>query len=87
MSVKLHFLHLHSKEFSENCSDTSEEQGERFHQNAKDMERRYEGFWDENMLADYCWSLCRDTSTPHKRKALKRSLHETCKPRKKLTIN
>ena len=24
------------------------------------MEKRYQGRWDERMLADYCWSLERD---------------------------
>ena len=24
------------------------------------MEKRYQGSWDERMLADYCWSLKRD---------------------------
>ncbi|GBL79247.1 hypothetical protein AVEN_92469-1 [Araneus ventricosus] len=39
----------------------SEEQGERFHQDVRDIERRYQGRWDVNMLADYYWMLRRET--------------------------
>ena len=60
MSLKLHFLESHVDNFPGNNSDFSEEQGERFHQDIKVMERRYQGRWDERMLADYCWSIKRD---------------------------
>ena len=43
MSVKLHFLHSHLDFFPDNLGDASEEQGERFHQDIKDIERRYQG--------------------------------------------
>ncbi|EFN85286.1 hypothetical protein EAI_02819, partial [Harpegnathos saltator] len=26
-----------------------------FHQDIKEMEKRYQGRWDIHMLADYCW--------------------------------
>jgi hypothetical protein len=35
-------------------------QGERFHQDIKEMEKRYQGRWNEHMMADYCWMLMRD---------------------------
>ena len=54
MSVKMHFLRSHLCYFSENCGNFSEEQGERFHQDISDMEKRYQGRWDVNFLADYC---------------------------------
>jgi hypothetical protein len=57
MSLKLHFLHNHLEYFPENLGTLSEDQGERFHQDIKEMERRYQGRWDVSMLADYCWSL------------------------------
>lgn len=60
MSVKLHFLHSHIDKFPENLGDYSEEQGERFHQDIKLMEERYQGRWDDHMMADYCWNLIRD---------------------------
>lgn len=87
MSLKLHFLDSHLDKFPENLGDYSEEQGERFHQDIKEMERRYQGFWDVNMMSDYCWNLKRDTSVKHKRKALKRTFHERCRPSKKARLH
>ncbi|GBP93530.1 hypothetical protein EVAR_66227_1 [Eumeta japonica] len=47
----------------------SDEQGERFHQDLRTFEERHQGFWDENMLGDYCWSIIRETdSNNYKRK-------------------
>ena len=46
--------------FPDNLGDYSDEKDERFHQNLKVMEERYEGRWDINMLADYRWSIKRD---------------------------
>ena len=40
MSIKVHFLHSHLDYFPANLGDVSEEQGERFHQDIKEMERR-----------------------------------------------
>lgn len=78
MSVKMHFLRSHLDYFPENCGYFSEEQGERFHQDLRVMEERYQGRWDVKFLADYCWCLKRDVqSTQHKRKSMKRSfIHE-----------
>ena len=50
MLLKIHFLHAHLDIFSENLGDESE----RFHQEIKVMETRYEGFWNEAMMGDYC---------------------------------
>lgn len=37
------------------------------------METRYQGEWDCNIMADYCWSIQRDSSAyPHIRKWYKR---------------
>ena len=73
MSIKVHYLHSHLSEFPENLGDVSEEQGERFHQNVKVMEEHYQGRWNCNMMADYCWSLMRDVPyAVHKRLATKR---------------
>jgi len=60
MSLKLHFLASHLDYFPSNLEAVSEEQGERFHQDLKEVERRYQGRWDVNMMADYCWSIARD---------------------------
>ena len=73
MSMKVHFLFSHLDKFPENLGDVSDEQGERFHQDIKTMEERYQGRWDEVMIADFCWSLKRDCSdTRHRRKSNKR---------------
>ena len=70
MSLKLHFLNSHLDFFPPNLGAVSEEQGERFHQDIKDMERRYQGTWDVRMMGDYCWMLHREhTDIPHKRKS------------------
>ncbi|PNF15056.1 hypothetical protein B7P43_G16761, partial [Cryptotermes secundus] len=60
MSLKVHFLHSHVDYFPENLGAYSEEQGERFHQDVRDIERRYQGRWNANMLADYCWMIKRE---------------------------
>ena len=61
MSIKLHFLHGHLINFPENTVAASDEQGERFHQDLKVMEERYQGRWDVHMMADYCWSIKPDS--------------------------
>ena len=75
MSVKVHFLHSHLEYFPENLGALSEEQSERFHQNIKIMEKRYQGRWNVNMIADYCWCLMRDEENfKPSRKSKKRKL-------------
>ncbi|EZA54308.1 hypothetical protein X777_06138, partial [Ooceraea biroi] len=77
MSLKVHFLNSHIDVFPENLGDVSEEQGEKFHQDIKEMERRYQGRWRATMLADYCWCLQRDeVNANHKRRSGTRSLQE-----------
>ncbi len=56
LSVKLHLLHNHIDFFPDNLGDISEEHGERYHQDKKDIERRYQGRRNAVMIADYCWS-------------------------------
>jgi hypothetical protein len=72
MSLKVHFLYSHLDYFPNNLGDFSEEQGERFHQDIKEMERRYQGRYDIHMMADYCWSLKRDESSNYKRMSMTR---------------
>uniref|UniRef100_A0A1B6BZC3 Uncharacterized protein n=1 Tax=Clastoptera arizonana TaxID=38151 RepID=A0A1B6BZC3_9HEMI len=43
MSLKIQFFNSHLDYFPENLGDFSEEQGERFHQDIKLMEKRYQG--------------------------------------------
>lgn len=73
MSVKLHFLASHLDYFPSNLGAYSEEQGERFHQDICQMEHRYQGRWNVNMMADYCWTLKRaNPAVTHKKKCRKR---------------
>ena len=73
MSIKVHFLSSHLDCFPDNLGDVSDEQGERFHQDIKTMETRYQGQWNVNMLADYCWTIIRDLpDSNHTRKSNKR---------------
>ena len=72
MSIKVHFLFSHLERFPDNLGGYSEKQGERFHQDIKTMEERYQGRWDQHMMADYCWNLLRDCpKVAHKRKSYK----------------
>lgn len=72
MSLKMHFLFSRLDFFPPNLGAESDEQGERFHQDIASIERRYQGFWDENMMGDYCWMLIREDSDEKKRKSLSR---------------
>lgn len=81
MNLKLHFLDSHLDSFPENLGDFSEEQGERFHQDMQEMERRYQGRWDINMMADFCWTLKRDM-TPNKNKRQRRPLRRSFEDKK-----
>ena len=73
MSVKLHNLYSHLDRFPENLGAVSDEQGERFHQDLKTMEERYQGRWDKHMIADYSWSIKGDCPVAiPKRNSLKR---------------
>lgn len=73
MSIKLHFLHSHLDKFPKNLGHVSDEQGERFHQDLKVMEERYQGRWDSTMMADYCWTIKRNSSEiEHSRKSYRR---------------
>ena len=47
MSMKVHFLHSQLDKLSDNYGNVSNEQGERFRQDIKTMEERYQGRWDK----------------------------------------
>ena len=73
MSIKVDFLHNHLNRFPANCGDVSNKQGERFHQDIKEMETRYQGKWDTRMMADDCWSIkCDDPKANHSHQSQKR---------------
>lgn len=72
MSLKIHFLHSHLDFFPDNCGAFSDEHGERFHQDIANMEKRYQGKWNVSMLADYCWTVCRDVTEAEYKRAAKK---------------
>ncbi|CAK8673450.1 unnamed protein product [Clavelina lepadiformis] len=71
MSLKLHVLHAHLDEFKDNMGDYSEEQGERFHQDIRSFEERYQGQYNENMMGDYIWNLLRESELTYRRQSRK----------------
>ncbi|GBM30336.1 hypothetical protein AVEN_174146-1 [Araneus ventricosus] len=82
MSFKVHFLDSHLDYFPENLGAVSEEQVERFHQDIKEMDWRYQGKWNVSMIVDYCWMLQRDNPCKvHKRKSDKRTFEVKKKKR------
>ena len=75
LSLKLHFLNSHLSYFPENLGSVSEKRGEIFHQDIKEMERRYHGRWNVYIIVDYCWMLHREEPQAVRiRKSSKRSL-------------
>lgn len=55
--------------FPKNLGDLIDEHGERFHQEIKSMERRYQGFWNERMMGDYIWFLVRESDNENRRQS------------------
>ena len=52
MSLKLHILSSHYDYSPDNLGSVSKKQGKKFHQDIKEMERRYQGSWTIIMMAD-----------------------------------
>ena len=65
MSIKLHLLFSHLDRFPQNLGDFSDEQGERFHQDIKVREERYQGRWDQPMMSYNYWNLLGDCPDVH----------------------
>ena len=77
MSVNMHYLFSHMDRFPEKLRSMSDEQEERFHQDLKEMETRYQGRWDTVMMADYGWNLKRDhPAAEHSRSSKKRKFEQ-----------
>ena len=57
INIKAHFLPSRLDRFFDNLADVNEKQGERFQEDIKVMEEWYQGRWNVNMMADYCWSI------------------------------
>jgi hypothetical protein len=50
ISLKIHFLNLHLDFSPTNLGAVNDEQGERFHQDNEEMERRYHSRWNVNVM-------------------------------------
>jgi hypothetical protein len=68
-NIKLHFLLLCLDYFPPNLGAVSEEQGERFRHDLKYVERRHQGRWDIDMMADFCRSIARDDASREQSRA------------------
>ena len=53
LSLKVRFLHSQLDFFAQKMGVITEKHGERFHQEIKEMENRYQGRITKNMLADH----------------------------------
>ena len=72
MSVKMHYLFSNLDRFPEDVGSMSDEQGEGFYQNMKEIKTKYQGHWDDAMMADYYWNQNRDLhATKHSRSSKK----------------
>lgn len=71
MSMKLHMLDAHLYNFKDNMGAYSEEQGERFHQDLRSFEHRYQGKYNERMMGDYIWNIVRESKEVNRRKCRK----------------
>lgn len=64
MSPKVHFMHQHLDFFKDNLGKISDEHGERFHQQVKNIENRFKGKEVANMLAEYIWTTYEEEQDP-----------------------
>jgi len=55
-------LHSRLDFFPEKHGEVGDEEGECFHQDITSTEHRYQGFWNDYMMADYCCKLYRDAA-------------------------
>jgi hypothetical protein len=69
ISSKVHFLSRHLDFFPPDGGAVSDEHGERFHQDISNMESRYKEKSGASMMADFVWSVTRETSNTHHKKA------------------
>ena len=60
MSLKVYFFYLQLDFFPENIGAVSDEQSQRFYQDIQEIETRYQGFWNQSVMADYCLMSHRD---------------------------
>ncbi|KYN09813.1 hypothetical protein ALC57_18066 [Trachymyrmex cornetzi] len=59
---RMFFRKIFKADVENNLGQMSDEQGKRFYQEIRTIEERFQGKSSINMLADYCWSLIRETN-------------------------
>ena len=62
----MHYLNSRLDFFTNNMGDVRKEHGERFHQDIKKMETRYQGRWNKRMLGNQMWGIVREDQKNHK---------------------
>ncbi|GBN81957.1 hypothetical protein AVEN_162341-1 [Araneus ventricosus] len=78
MSLKLHVLDSYLNFFPQNLGAISDEHGERFHQDISMFEKRFSGRWNRSILAEYCWSVIRDTQSDAYRRKRPKNHFNVC---------
>ena len=63
MSLEMHFLHLPQEFFPGNLDAITDERDERFYLDIQSRKARYQDFWNEGMIGDYCWMLLRENQS------------------------
>jgi hypothetical protein len=61
MSLKSLFLNYHQDIFLENCHALNDEHRKCFNEVNSALEKIYQGKQHSLMLADYCWTVARDS--------------------------
>ena len=54
MNIKMHYLFSHMGRFPDNRGSMNDEQGQRFHQDMKEMKTMCQGRWDAFMMVNCC---------------------------------
>ena len=83
MNLKAHFLFNDLNFFPKNVGDVSKEQGGRFLQDIKEMEKRYQGRWNVNMMVLTTSHFTENNKVNHiGEKAIEETLHRKGKYKK-----
>lgn len=72
--IKIHYIFNHLDIFSESIDGLTEEQGERFQQDIRLIEKRFLGRWNAQMMSDIWWNNIRDCTQKIHKKSYKRSV-------------
>ena len=70
----MHLLNAHLDRFPSNCSDYSDQQGERAHQDCAPYENRFKGHCSTTFAGELCHGMNSGTETKHNRKSIQESI-------------